>query len=145
MAVVEKSALVPFSTVQMYDLVNDLESYPQFLPWCESTELLSQTEKRLCGRISVARAGIRQTFATCNLLHPYERIELHLEEGPFNHLHGEWRFLALRDDASKVSLMLDFEFSGRLITAAFGTVFSHIANNMVDAFCKRAREVYRER
>lgn len=139
---VEKTALVPFSTVQMYDLVNDLESYPLFLPWCESTELLLLTEERMCGRLSVARAGIHQTFSTCNLLYPYERIELHLDEGPFKHLHGDWHFLALREDASKVSLRLEFEFSGRLINAAFGSVFSHIANNLVDAFCKRAREVY---
>ena len=142
MAAVEKSALVPFSTAQMYDLVNDLESYPLFLPWCESTELLSLTEERMCGRISVARAGIHQTFSTCNRLYPYERIELHLDEGPFRHLHGEWHFLALRQDASKVSLRMEFEFSGRLINAAFGPVFSHIANSLVDAFCTRAREVY---
>lgn len=142
MAQVEKSALVPFSTVQMYELVNDLESYPEFLPWCESTQLLSLTEARMCGRISVARAGIRQTFSTCNRLYPYERIELHLDEGPFKHLRGDWHFMALREDASKVSLRMEFEFSGRLINAAFGSVFSHIANNLVDAFCQRAREVY---
>ena len=145
MAVVEKSALVPYSAIQMYELVNNPEAYPQFLPWCEATEVLSLTDDRMCARITDARAGVRQTFATCNRLVPHERIELHLEEGPFRHLHGRWNFLALREDASKVSLRLEFEFSGRLINLAFGTVFSHIADNLVEAFCNRAREVYDER
>lgn len=126
----------------MYALVNDLEAYPRFLPWCASAEVLSVSEDRMCGRIAVARAGIHQTFATCNLLVPHERIELHLEEGPFRRLHGDWRFMALREDASKVALRLEFEFSGRLINMAFGTVFGHIADSLVDAFCRRAREVY---
>ena len=76
---------------------------------------------------------------------PYERIELQLQEGPFRRLHGIWQFLALRDDASKVSLRMEFEFSGRLINLAFGPVFSHIADSLVEAFSKRAREVYSDR
>ena len=104
--------------------------------------MLSLTDDRMCARITVARAGIRQSFSTCNRLVPHEQIELHLEEGPFRHLHGLWNFLALREDASKVSLRLEFEFSGRLINMAFGAVFSHIADNLVEAFCNRAREVY---
>ena len=126
----------------MYALVNDPVAYPQFLPWCEAAEVLSLTDDRMCARITVARAGIRQSFSTCNRLVPHEQIELHLEEGPFRHLHGLWNFLALREDASKVSLRLEFEFSGRLINMAFGAVFSHIADNLVEAFCNRAREVY---
>jgi ribosome-associated toxin RatA of RatAB toxin-antitoxin module len=129
----------------MYALVHDIEAYPQFLPWCEATEVISLSEDRLCGRIAVARAGIHQSFATCNRLVPYERIELQLQEGPFRRLHGIWQFLALRDDASKVSLRMEFEFSGRLINLAFGPVFSHIADSLVEAFSKRAREVYRDR
>lgn len=143
MPVVHKSALVAHSAEQMFDLVNDVESYPRFLPWCRSTELLSRNDEQLCGRLEVARAGISQKFSTCNRLHPFNRIEIALQEGPFKALHGEWRFTALREDACKVELELDFEFSGRLINTAFGAVFSQIANTLVDAFCKRADEVYR--
>ncbi|MCP3668508.1 MAG: type II toxin-antitoxin system RatA family toxin [Gammaproteobacteria bacterium] len=143
MPVVKKSALVAYSVKEMFDLVNDIESYPQFLPWCRSTKLLSHTETELCGQLEVARAGIRQKFSTCNHLHPYNRIDIELKEGPFTELSGSWRFLELRDDACKVELELDFSFSGALISKAFGAVFAQIANTLVDAFCKRAREVHR--
>ncbi len=142
MPVVKKSALVPHSAEQMFDLVNDMESYPQFLPWCRSTRLLSRTDTELCGELEVARVGISQTFSTCNRLYPVERIEIKLRNGPFRRLHGGWVFTPLRDDACKVELELDFELSGKLINSAFGVVFGQIANTLVDAFCKRADEVY---
>jgi ribosome-associated toxin RatA of RatAB toxin-antitoxin module len=140
--VVHKSALVSHSAREMFELVNDVERYPQFLPWCRSTRLLSRTEEELCGQLEVSRAGISQVFSTCNRLFPYERIEIELAEGPFSRLCGEWRFTTLREDACKVELELTFEFSGRLINKAFGTVFGQIANTLVDAFCKRSDEVY---
>lgn len=127
----------------MFELVNDVESYPQFLPWCHSGTLLSRTDTELCGEMEVARAGIRQRFSTCNTLHPYERIEINLKDGPFKQLTGEWRFTPLREDACKVELELEFSFSGALINKAFGAVFNQIANTLVDAFCKRAGEVYK--
>lgn len=142
MSRVEKSALVPYPVEFMFELVNDVESYPQFLPWCRSGRLLSRDDETLCGEIEVARAGIRQTFSTCNRLYPYERIDLQLREGPFKRLDGSWQFQALRADACKVSLTMEFEFAGRLINAAFGRVFGQIADSLVDAFCKRARELH---
>lgn len=144
MPVVKKSALVRHSAQQMFDLVADVEGYPRFLPWCHSASLLSRTEDRLCGRIEVARLGIRQVFSTCNLLDPPEYMRIDLMDGPFRKLTGGWRFTPLRADACKVELELDFEFSGRLIDKAFGGVFGQIANSLVDAFCKRADEVYGE-
>lgn len=143
MPVVRKSALVAHSAAEMFELINDVESYPQFLPWCKTTKLLSRTEEELCGQLEVSRIGISQTFSTCNRLFPYERIVLQLLDGPFKRLQGEWRFTALREDACKVELELDFEFSGKLINSAFGAVFAQIANTLVDAFCKRADEVAR--
>ena len=142
MPVVHKSALVGFSARQVFDLINDVESYPEFLPWCRSTRLLSRNDTELCGELEVARIGISQRFSTCNRLHPHERIDIRLKEGPFRNLHGSWRFTELREDACKVELELEFEFSGRLINTAFGQVFGQIANSLVDAFCKRASEVY---
>lgn len=142
MAKIEKSALVPFSAKAMFELVNDVESYPEFLPWCRSARLLSHTKREICGELQIARAGITQTFSTHNLLFPFERIDLRLREGPFKRLDGTWRFDQLRSDACKVSLRMEFEFSGRLINVAFGKVFSQIADSQVDAFCKRARVLY---
>lgn len=144
MARVEKSALVPFSDRQMFDLVKDVERYKEFLPWCADSELLSEEGNRICGRIEVERLGIRQSFSTCNVCNPPQRMQIELKEGPFKSLGGAWEFIALREDACKVVLVLEFEFSGKLINAAFGKVFHQIANTMVESFCKRAREVYGE-
>lgn len=141
MAHVHKSALVPYSAAHMYDLVNDFLAYPEFLPWCHSTRLISRTETELCGEIMVARMGVQQTFSTCNKLFQNERVDIELRDGPFRKLEGGWRFTALREDACKVELELNFEFSGKLIDKAFGMVFEHIANSLVDSFCKRASEV----
>jgi ribosome-associated toxin RatA of RatAB toxin-antitoxin module len=142
MAVVRKSAIVPHTTAQMYDLVTDVERYPEFLPWCRSSRLLSRDDNELCGEIEVSRAGIHQVFSTCNRLSPTRRMEIRLREGPFKRLHGAWEFTPLGDAACKVELELEFEFAGRLINAAFGAVFNQVAANLVDAFCKRANEVY---
>jgi len=140
--VVEKSALVPFSNQQMFDLVKDFDRYPEFLPWCSGAEVFSDDGAKVCGRIEVARMGIHQQFTTCNQYQSPGRMSIALVEGPFKSLHGEWRFIALREDACKVVLDLKFEFSGHLINAAFGKVFQQIANTLVDSFCDRARQVY---
>jgi len=139
---VKKSALVRHSAQQMFDLVADVEGYPRFLPWCQGATLLSRNDDELCGRIEVARLGVRQVFSTCNKLEPPERMYLDLKDGPFRKLSGVWTFTPLREDACKVELELDFEFSGRLIDKAFGGVFGQIANSLVDAFCKQADEIY---
>ncbi len=131
-----------YSARQMFDLVNDVESYPEFLPWCSSTTLLSRTADMVCAELEVSRIGISQRFSTCNRMVPGEYMEIELVEGPFKHLRGRWDFRPLRADACKVELELDFDFSGKLINAAFGTVFHQVANTLVDAFCKRAEEVY---
>lgn len=143
MAHITKSALVMHSARQMFELVNDVESYPDFLPWCSAARLLSRSEQEICGELEVSRAGVQQRFSTCNRLYPYERIEIVLKQGPFKQLRGGWYFSSLREDACKVELVLTFEFSGVLMNAAFGVVFRQIADTLVDAFCQRANEVYR--
>lgn len=142
MAIVKKSALVPYSAAQMFNLVYDVCAYPQFLPWCHSARVISETDERICGRIEVSRMGIHQTFSTCNRFCRDRWMEIELLDGPFRKLTGGWRFTPLRENASKVELELDFEFSGKLIDKAFGAVFSQIANTLVDAFCRRADDVY---
>lgn len=126
----------------MFDLVADMEAYPEFLPWCTAAEVISREANRLCGRMRVGRLGIRQSFTTCNRFEPGRWMELELVDGPFRKLQGAWTFVALRKDASKVELELEFEFSGKLIDKAFGAVFSQIADTLVDAFCKRADDMY---
>ncbi|MBK1723578.1 SRPBCC family protein [Thiocystis violacea] len=141
MAIVRKSALVSHSAAEMFDLVYDVASYPKFLPWCSNARVISETDEKICGQIEVHRMGIRQTFSTCNRFERDRLMHIDLLDGPFRKLVGAWRFTPLREDASKVELELEFEFSGRLIDKAFGGVFNQIANTLVDAFCKRADEV----
>jgi len=126
----------------MFDLVADVGHYKDFLPWCSNSALVSHDGNRLCGEIEVSRLGITQAFSTCNELDPPQRMGIALREGPFKRLHGEWRFIPLREDACKVMLTMEFEFSGKLINAAFGKVFNQVANSLVESFVERAREVY---
>ena len=143
MAHVSKSAIVGHSAADMYELVIDVERYKEFLPWCGGSREISKTDEEVCGEITVAKAGISQTFSTCNPLIKNERVGIKLREGPFKTLEGAWVFTPLREDACKISLELEFSFSGRLIEMAFGAIFMQIADTMVDSFCKRADEVYR--
>jgi len=126
----------------MYNLVNDIESYAAFLPWCRSSSVLSRDEDQIRATLEIAHGSLHKSFTTCNRLQKDKMVEMRLEEGPFKHLQGFWRFDALGERACKVSLDLDFEFSSRLMGMAMGPVFSQIANTLVDAFSKRAVEVY---
>ena len=139
---ITRSALVMFSAQQMYELVNDVDSYPQFLPGCVASRVLSESDNTLTAALDVAKAGIRKTFTTRNLLEPNQRIEMELVDGPFKSLSGGWTFTPLDVDACKVELKLHFEFTSRLVELAFGGVFKELTNAMVHAFSERAREVY---
>lgn len=142
MASVSRSALVPYSAEQMFELVTDVNSYRDFLPWCGDSRVLKQEGDVVEASILVSKAGIERAFTTRNRMQPGKMVEIRLVEGPFRHLDGYWRFYPLREDACKVTLDLDFEFSSRVITLAFGKVFTQIANTLVDAFVKRAKEVH---
>lgn len=142
MTTISKNALVPYSARQMYELVNDIKSYSNFLPWCRSSEVLSESDDEIRATIEIAHGSLHKSFTTCNRLQKNKMIEMRLEQGPFKHLEGFWRFDALGEQACKVSLDLDFEFSNRLMGMAMGPIFSQIANTLVDAFSKRAVEVY---
>lgn len=142
MPTISKTALVPYSAGEMYALVNDIESYASFLPWCRSSELLSQKEDEIRATLEIAHGSLRKSFTTCNRLQHNKMVEMRLEKGPFQHLEGFWRFDPLDERACKVSLDLEFEFSNRLVGMAMGPLFSQIANSLVDAFSRRAVEVY---
>src|SRR5690554_1946444 len=141
MSEISRSALVPHSAEQMFELVSAVEQYPEFLPWCGGSEVLSRDEDQMKATIIIAKGGLEKSFTTVNRLQYGKMMEMRLVEGPFRHLEGFWRFQKLREDASKVSLNLEFEFSNRLLSMAFGRIFTQIANTMVDAFVKRADQV----
>ncbi|NMP26022.1 type II toxin-antitoxin system RatA family toxin [Rahnella sp. SAP-1] len=139
---ISRSALVPFSVEQMYNLVNDVDAYPQFLPGCTGSRIIAQTDGSMTAAVDVAKAGISKTFTTKNTLTNNQRIDMQLVDGPFRKLMGGWHFTPLSPEACKVELNLDFEFTNKLIELAFGKIFKELAGSMVQAFTKRAKEVY---
>lgn len=144
MNVIKRSALVPYSVRQMFELVNGIEDYPRFLPWCQQSEVISRSEEEITASLEIVWKGIHKSFTTQNYLTAYKEIKISLVEGPLRHLEGKWQFQALGDEGCKVLLDLDFEFAGHFIDRIFEPIFNHIANSLVDAFCKRAKEIYGE-
>ncbi|WGL16207.1 type II toxin-antitoxin system RatA family toxin [Microbulbifer bruguierae] len=142
MTKIERSALVMFSAEQMFDLVNDVASYPQFLPGCRGAEILRQDENTLEARLDLSRAGFSQSFVTRNRLQRPQKMELALVDGPFSEFNGCWTFTPLAENACKVAFSLAFSAQNRLLGAAAGKLFSGIANQMVDAMCERAKQIY---
>jgi ribosome-associated toxin RatA of RatAB toxin-antitoxin module len=142
MTIVQKSALVKFSARQMFDLVNDIEAYPQFLPWCSGSRIIKRDEDMVEAEIIISKGGFKKAFSTRNKIDLGGKITVSLLDGPFSYLEGVWNFMPLREDASKISLDLEFEMSSKLASLAFGTVFHQICNTMVGAFTSRAKQVY---
>ncbi|ESS71472.1 persistence and stress-resistance toxin PasT [Methyloglobulus morosus KoM1] len=142
MTLVQKSALVKYSAQQMFDLVSDIEAYPQFLPWCAGSRIIKHEEGVVEAELMISKGGFKKSFSTRNRMERGERITVSLLDGPFSYLEGVWNFLPLREDASKISLDLEFEMSGVLANLAFGAVFNQICNTMVASFTERAKAVY---
>ncbi|MCL9783959.1 SRPBCC family protein [Vibrio sp. S4M6] len=139
---VTRSALVSFSADQMYDLVNDVEKYPEFLPGCSGSRIIENAEGKMVASVDVSKAGISKTFTTSNHLIPGASVLMSLVDGPFKVLKGGWHFTPLDDMACKVELKLEFEFSSKLVEVAFGKIFNELTSNMVNAFTLRAKQVY---
>ena len=137
---ISRTALVPYSAEQMYQLVNDVQSYPQFLPGCTGSRILESTPGQMTAAVDVSKAGISKTFTTSN-----QSILMNLVDGPFKKLIGGWKFTPLSQEACRIEFHLDFEFTNKLIELAFGRVFKELAANMVQAFTVRAKEVYSAR
>ena len=142
MSSVSRSALVSFSAQQMFDLVEDVEHYPQFLPWCSGTNVSLRDAQVTHATININYRGIKQSFSTENHKVPPGLMTLRLVEGPFRSLDGEWRFTPLGDNACRIDFRMSYEFSSTLLEKLVGPVFGHIAGTMVDAFLKRADMVY---
>jgi len=146
MSHIKRSALVNYSPAEMYQLVNNVADYAEFLPWCRSSEVKSETDTEMVASVEIAKGVLNKTFTTQNQLHKGERIDLQLVDGPFKKLSGYWQFDALKtENACKVILELEFEFDNAMMSIAAKPIFTQIASSLVDSFCKRAVEIYGER
>ncbi len=133
---------MPFSRQQMFDLVNDIERYPDFMGGCAGARILERGDGWLEACLELSKAGFKHSFVTRNTLYEPERIHMKLVEGPFKHLEGEWDFKALSDTACKVTFWLEFEFKSRLLAMAAAKLFELIASEQVDVMVHRARQIY---
>jgi len=142
---VKRSAIVPYTALEMYSLVEDVDAYGEFLPWCGGSEVLEHHGHETVARIDIDFKGLKKSFVTVNSNQPGAQIDMRLREGPFRVLEGTWRFEQLDESATRVSLDLEFEFSTRMFDRMLGPVFKSIAGSMVESFVKRAEERYGRR
>ena len=138
MTVIERSALLSHPAEQIFDLVADIERYPEFLEGCVGADILEREGDTVTASLRLSKAGIRHGFTTCNTLQRPQRMTLTLVEGPFDHFKGEWIFRALGDSACKASLRLEFDLARGLAGAAMGKLFDRVALDLVDAVVRRA-------
>jgi len=139
---IEKTALVTYSPSQMFSLVDNIDAYAEFLPWCSQSNVISRENNVVDAKLEISYSKLHKTFSTRNINTPDEAIEMQLIEGPFKRLHGVWNFQPLGNEGTRVSLTLEFEFASKILDMTVGPVFTHIANSLVDAFTQRAKEVY---
>ncbi|WMS89047.1 type II toxin-antitoxin system RatA family toxin [Pleionea litopenaei] len=138
---INKTSLVSVPTETMYQVVNTVSAYPEFVEGCSGSKVLEESETRMVAQIAVEKAGFSQTFTTENELVPNQSIHLNLVDGPFKFLRGEWRFEALNDDACKVIFNLEFEFKSKLMGMAFNGAFKQVAESMMQSFINRAKQL----
>jgi ribosome-associated toxin RatA of RatAB toxin-antitoxin module len=142
MADVHKKVLIEYTPAQMFDLVDRCEDYPRFLPWCAGADLIARDAEITAATLHINYHGIKSRFSTENRKRYPDEMLIRLTDGPFSRLDGGWHFMPLGDSACKVEFNLHYAFSGRLLEKALGPVFNHIANTFVEAFVKRASQVY---
>ena len=145
MKTVQKSVLIWYSPQEMFDPVTSVQQYPQFLPWCDHTRVLEQDDNGMLAEVGIALSGIRHSFVTRNLHEPGRRVQMQLVKGPFSRLDGDWHFHTVGDGsqrAARVELLLNYGFDSVTLSKVVGPVFDRIAASMVDAFVKRAEQVY---
>ncbi len=141
MTIVKKSRCVNYSCEQMYNLVNDVENYAEFLPYFSKTEVHHRDADEVRATLVIAAAGMSKSFTTCNRLQTNKMIEIRLIEGPFSHLEGFWRFDEI-PEGCQISFDLEFDVAGRMFSKLLGPVFEQVTDLMVDSFCDRAKEIH---
>ena len=145
MTEISKTTVVPYTPVEMYVLVNDIESYPTFLPWCTAAKILSQQEESLTATLSLALGKIKQSFTTENTMQDGSRIDIRLIEGPFKHLSGYWRFIQEDEQSCHIHLHMNYEFKSKIIKHTLGKAFYIVIDTLVDSFVHRAQQIYGSR
>jgi ribosome-associated toxin RatA of RatAB toxin-antitoxin module len=144
MAEIEKTVLVPYSAEKMFNLVDDVAKYPEFLPWCDGSTVIKQSENITHATVNINYHHVKHSFSTENKRNPPVLIEMTLLNGPFEHLDGHWRFIPLSDEACKIEFRLHYTFSHKILEKLVGPVFHMIANSFVESFIERADAVYGE-
>jgi len=139
---IHKSAVVPYGAEAMYALVNDIDAYPDFLPWCRNTAVSNRSDTHLRATLMLEAGKIRQSFTTENTMQPGRTIEMRLVEGPFKSLTGRWRFEPITQHSCNVRLDLHFEFRNKILKLALGKTIHHILETLVDSFIRRAGEIH---
>ena len=139
---IRRSALMPYPVQFMYDIVNDVDSYPEFLPWCGGVKIHRLDDSSMEASILMRGAGLNHWFKTLNSMVPGQSIEMELVEGPFSKLDGLWSFTPIDSEGCKIELRLLFEMKQGLASTLIAPAFSRIANTMVDSFCDRATDQY---
>ncbi len=142
MAKVHHSALIGFSADSMFELVADIERYPDFLSWCHASELYQSSETEMVASLTLGIAGFSHSITTLNSLKQGKSINMSLDRGPFTHFSGLWEFCQLGEIGCRITLDLEFDFNSKLLNLPFKVGFEKIANKMIDDFCKRAEELY---
>ncbi|WP_101759812.1 type II toxin-antitoxin system RatA family toxin [Oceanicoccus sp. KOV_DT_Chl] len=142
MTEISRSALLPYPAVEVYDLINDVAAYPQFMDGCVGAEILSRDEQHMEARLDLSKAGLQYSFTTRNRLQAPHTVAMELVNGPFSEFSGVWTVLALSDEACKISLQLSFSLSSRVLAVAAKALFNPMADNLVDALVKRAHHLH---
>ena len=138
----ERSALVPYSAQKMYELVNNIEAYPEFMTGCNSTTILSKSDEEITAKLSLGQGSFNQTLTTRNTLTPGKAMKMVQVDGPFKSFEGLWLFEPVEDNACKLTFALSYQFSNPLIGMAAGKMMETLANDQVDAICQRAKTIY---
>ncbi len=145
MSRLHREAIVPYTPSEMFALVDAVEAYQHFLPWCSDSRRRQTSEDEVIASVTISKGALRKTFTTHNFLQRDKMIEMRLVDGPFKHLHGFWRFAPLGEGGCKICLDLEFQFTNALVEFAVGPVFTTVAGEMVRSFQRRAEQVYGRR
>ena len=141
MPIIQETLEVPYNVAEMYELVNDINAYAEFLPWCTESKIIKQDEDTIQAKLTLRGGGFSKSFTTSNRLQKDKMVEISLIDGPFRHLEGFWAFEST-EKGCKVRLNLAFEFTSHLLAIAFSPVFEKIAQSLTQAFSDRAKQVY---
>lgn len=139
MPTIERSALLPYPAEALFNLVNDVEAYPKYLPWCIGTQIYEQTEKEVTASMTLSKGGITKVLKTRNVLHPPREMVMELIEGPFKSFSGRWCFEPLDENATKVTIRMSFEFEQFFIAKLIAPMFNQVGAKLLEAFCQYAK------